>query len=35
VLSRRHAVRAALAVGAPRSVIVRAKEMFTRTSRVL
>jgi glycosyltransferase involved in cell wall biosynthesis len=34
-LSRRQALRAALAVGAPRTVIVRAKDRFTRTSRVL
>jgi len=34
-LSPRHALRAALAIAAPRSVIVRAKSWFTRTGRVL
>jgi hypothetical protein len=34
-LSPRHALRAALAVGAPRGLIVRAKDRFTRTGRVL
>jgi glycosyltransferase involved in cell wall biosynthesis len=34
-LSPRHALRAALALGAPRSLIVRAKDRFTRSGRVL